>query len=60
MSTTLKDTQQQEKEKDMGEIKNRLLVGLSLLAVLALATVSGAAAAEGKVNINAAGIEVKQ
>ena len=41
----------------MGEIKNRLLVGLSLLAVLALATVSGAAAAEGKVNINAAGIE---
>lgn len=41
----------------MGEIRNRLSTGLLLLAVLALATGSTAIAAEGKVNINDAGIE---
>ena len=41
----------------MGEIKNRLLIGFLMLAALALATGNPAAAAEGKVNINTAGIE---
>ncbi|MCP4200380.1 MAG: helix-hairpin-helix domain-containing protein [bacterium] len=41
----------------MGDLKNRLFVGLLILAALALATGSMAAAAEGKVNINQAGVE---
>ena len=41
----------------MGENKSRLLIGLLMLAGLALATGNLAAAAEGKVNINSAGIE---
>jgi len=41
----------------MGEIKNRLFIVFVMLAALALATGTPAAAAEGKVNINTAGIE---
>jgi len=41
----------------MGEIKNRLFIGLLMLAALAVAIGSPAVAAEGKVNINTAGIE---
>ena len=41
----------------MGEIKNRLSIGLMIVTALILATASVAVAAEGKVNINSAGIE---
>ena len=41
----------------MGEIKNRLFIGLLMLTALALTTGTPVAAAEGKVNINTAGIE---
>lgn len=41
----------------MGEIKNRLFLGVLMLAALALATTNAVAASEGKVNINTAGIE---
>lgn len=41
----------------MGEIKNKLFLGLFVLAALTLAAGSAAVAAEGKVNINSAGVE---
>lgn len=41
----------------MGEIRKQLSIGLLMLAALAVATGSMASAAEGKVNINTAGIE---
>jgi competence protein ComEA len=41
----------------MRDIRNRLSIGLFVLAMLALTTGRTAVAAEGKVNINAAGIE---
>ncbi len=41
----------------MGETKNRLFLGLLMLAAVALATAGGAVAADGKVNINSASAE---
>ncbi|MFQ5526259.1 MAG: ComEA family DNA-binding protein [Thermoanaerobaculia bacterium] len=41
----------------MTETKNRLFIGLMMLAALALATIGTAAAAEGKVNVNSASVD---
>lgn len=41
----------------MGELKNRLFIGLLALLALAMATANMVAAAEGKVNINTASVE---